>query len=227
MNEIILLDGFGVLILGTVLWTIMKATGQGRERQDFVKSKGFVPCDEEKVELESKVASLERNANYHYSIEQPFKASFNGTAVYLYQKNRARANARYIVDEFLIPFKRKSPQSFMLYLKPSSLGEGMETKLLRSITIIGWDAQPDDLVKIDLPLDLRNSNILAAFAPEGTSLYDLADSHQLSLIQQGGNYGIVTLRCNNDLCSIEYLPKLPGADPNRLWTFIHQMLSCR
>jgi hypothetical protein len=226
MNGMIAFVGFGVLVLAAVSWTIMKAARQGNERQDFLKNKGFVPCNEEKADLESKVTSLERNADYHYSVKQPFKASFNGTAVYFYQKNRRRTNRRHIVDEFLIPFKRRTNQSFMLYLKPSSLGQGMGINLLRSLTSISWDVQPDGLVKIDLPLDLQNNNILAALAPEGTSLYDLLDSHQLSLVLQGGNYGIITLRCNNDICSIEYLPKLPGADLNRLWSFIQQMLSC-
>ena len=153
------------------------------------------------------------------------KAGCKDAAVFFYQKQRTR-NGRepYAVEEFLFPLPRKSREPFMLYLKPAMLRDGLTTKLLQRLTTASWDARPDGFTGMDLPEELGKSNILSALGPEGRSLLELIDAEQLGLLLHGGDHGILILRCNGDLCSVEYLPHLPGASLLRIWSFIERMV---
>jgi hypothetical protein len=77
-----------------------------------------------------------------------------------------------------------------------------------------WDAQPDDLHRLEIPLDLKDSNLVGALGPRGANLYDLVDTNMLSVVKGlGDSGGIVRLRdrgaCSTSSDSFEWTSSSP------------------
>ena len=98
------------------------------------------------------------------------------------------------------------------------------TNLLRSVTTTGWDSQSDDLVKIELPADLQKSNILGVMGPKNCSFYDLFDSNSLPLLMHAADNDIYTIRCRENLCSIESPLVGHRWDHEKMWSFIQLLI---
>jgi len=221
------LIGFSLLILaivGLLIWGTVKHSKKEKALKNLLANVGFAPCNKEKKALAEKVKLLENNSEYAYSVRKPMKVSQGDTHVYFYIKDRRRRGDLDVFEEFLLTIKRKKSLSFQIYLKPTSLKEGMATKLLRSVATTGWDSQSDDLVKIELPADLQNSNILGVMGPKDCSFYDLFDSTALSLLVHGADNDVFTIRCRENLCSIE--SPLVGHKKNyeKMWSFIQHFI---
>jgi hypothetical protein len=73
-----------------------------------------------------------------------------------------------------------------------------------------WDAQPDDLQRLELPRDLEGTNVLAALGPPGANLYDLVDSRTLAVVQTLGDAGALCVRLRDGWCAVtaigEHIP---------------------
>jgi len=82
----------------------------------------------------------------------------------------------------------------------------------------------DDLVKIELPAELQNSNILGVMGPKDCSFYDLFDSTALNLLVRGADNDVFIIRCRENLCSIE--SPLVGHEKNyeKMWSFIQLLI---
>lgn len=65
-----------------------------------------------------------------------------------------------------------------------------------------WDAQPDDLQRLELPLDLKKTNLLGALGPPGANLYDLVDSPTLGVLQGLGDAGGMFVRVRDGWCAV-------------------------
>ncbi|MGH7391020.1 MAG: hypothetical protein ACREM3_16410 [Candidatus Rokuibacteriota bacterium] len=74
--------------------------------------------------------------------------------------------------------------------------------MLGAIATGPWDAQPDDLRRLELPPDLANTNLVAALGPAGAGLYDLIDSRTLSVVQGLGDAGGMFVRCREAWCAV-------------------------
>ena len=105
-------------------------------------------------------------------------------------------------EEILFLLKRPASGGLVLAVKPSSLSPGIATRLLGAIATGPWDAQPDDLRRIELPPDLKNTNLMGALGPPGASLYDLVDSTTLSVVQGLGDAGGLLVRFRDTWCSV-------------------------
>jgi hypothetical protein len=221
------LIGFSLLILAIVsllIWGMVKHSKNEKALKNLLANVGFAPCNKEKKALAEKVTFLENNSEYAYSVRKPMKVSQGDTHVYFYTKDRRRRNNLHVSEDFLLTVNRKKSLPFQIYLKPTSLKEGMATNLLRSVTTTGWDSQSDDLVKIELPEDIQNSNILGVMGPKNCSFYDLFDSTALSLLVHGADNDVFTIRCRENLCSIE--SPLVGHKKNyeKMWSFIQLLI---
>lgn len=221
------LIGFSLLILaivGLLIWGTVKHSKKEKALKVLLANVGFAPCNKEKKALSEKVTLLENNSEYAYSVRKPMKVSQGDAHVYFYIKDRRRRGDLDVFEEFLLTINRKTRLPFQIYLKPTSLKEGMATKLLRSVTTTGWDSQSDDLVKIELPTDLQNSNILGVLGPKDCSFYDLFDSTALSLLVHGADNDVFTICCRENLCSIE--SPLVGHKKNfeKMWSFIQLLI---
>jgi len=221
------LIGFSLLILaivGLLIWGTVKYSKKEKVLKNLLANVGFTPCNKEKKVLAEKVTLHENNSEYAYSVRKPMKVSQGDTHIYFYIKDRRRRGDLDVFEEFLLTINRKTSLPFQIYLKPTSLKEGMATKLLRSVTTTGWDSQSDDLVKIELPADLQNSNILGVMGPKDCSFYDLFNSNALSLLVHGADNDVFTIRCRENLCSIE--SPLVGHNKNydKMWSFIQLLI---
>jgi len=208
---------FLATIVGLIAWGMVKHAKKDKERNRFLTSVGFIACKEEKESLKEKISLLENNSEYTYSVRLPMKLRQDNVDVYFYTKDRRRHGDLYVSYEFLFTANRKNNIPFQIYLKPGSIKAGVATKLISSSITINWDSQADDLVKIKLPRELSESNVLGLMAQKGCSLYDLFDSSALSLLGLAGDNGIFTIRCRGNLCSIEEPRSTDGWDYKKVW----------
>jgi len=221
------LIGFSLLILtivGLLIWGMVKHGKKEKALKNLLTNAGFVPCDKEKKALAEKVTFLENNSEYVCSVRKPMKLIQGDTHVYFYTKDRRRRGNLHVSQDFLLTVNRKTSLPFQIYLKPTSLKEGMATNLLRSVTTTGWDSQSDDLVKTELPADMQKSNILGVMGPKDCSFYDLFDSDALSLLVHGANNDVFAIRCRENLCSIESPLVAHKKNYEKMWSFIQLLI---
>jgi hypothetical protein len=215
-------------IVGLIVWGMVKHARKDKERNMFLANAGFTACEEEKKALAKKISLLENNSEYTYSVRAPMKLRQGGIDVYFYTKDRRRHGDLYVAYEFLFTANRKANVPFQVYLKPSSIKEGVATKLMQASVTKNWDSQSDDLVKIELPMELKKGNILGLMAQRDCRLYDLFSSTTISLLGLAGDNGIFIIRCRGDLCSIENPLVGEGWNYEKVWsvilTFIRQGL---
>jgi hypothetical protein len=123
-------------------------------------------------------------------------------------------------DELLIPLRRPSAQAVMLFVKPTGVPAGTATKLIGAVATGAWDSQPDDLTKLEIPVDLRQTNLIGLLGPSGASLYDLMDPATLSALQHVGDHGALVVMCRGEWCSLAAAsPRMP-LDLERLWPLV-------
>ena len=193
---------FGLLVVALIVWLVLNDRRSKAARSRKLSQIGFLPCTSEAETLADKVTWLENNAEYRYSAQNPMRASLHGKTVYYYNKSRRRQGHIVETDEFLIPLTRPSSEGLMLFVKPSNLAEGTATQLIGTVATGAWDSQPDDLTKLEIPIELKGSNILGALGPSGASLNDLIDSAALALMQQVGDAGVLIVTCRGEWCSL-------------------------
>ena len=106
-------------------------------------------------------------------------------------------------EELLFRVRRRSSAGVVLAVKPSSLAPGHATRMLGAVATGPWTTQPDDLQRLELPADLKDTNLLGVLGPPGASLYDLVDTGMLSAVQGLGDAGGLTIRLRDDWCAVE------------------------
>jgi len=219
--------GISLLVLaiaGLIIWSMVKHSKKQNALKILLGNIGFSPCDEEKKALAEKVTFIENNSEYTYSVRKPMKVSQGDTHVYFYTKERRRSGDLDVSEEFLFTVERNKSLPFTIYLKPTSLKEGIGTKLIRSVVTMGWDSQADDLVKIELPAGLQNSNVLGVMGPKNCSFYDLFDSNTLSLLLRGADNDVFIMHCRENLCSIESPLAVQIKDHEKIWSYIQLLI---
>ena len=219
--------GISLLVLaiaGLIIWSMVKHGKKQMALKNFLDNIGFAPCKEEKKALAEKVTFIENNSEYTYSVRKPMKVSQGDNHVYFYIKERRRSGDLEVSEEFLFTVERNKNLPFIIYLKPTSLKEGIGTKLIRSVVTMGWDSQADDLVKIELPADLQSSNVLGVMGPKNCSFYDLFDSNALSLLLRGADNDVFIIHCRDNLCSIESPLAVQIQNHEKIWSYIQLLI---
>jgi hypothetical protein len=219
--------GLSLLILaiaGLIIWSMVKHGKKQKALKNLLDNIGFAPCNEETKALAEKITFIENNSEYTYSVKKPMKVSQGDAHVYFYIKERRRSGDLDVSEEFLFTVERNKSLPFIIYLKPTSLKEGMATKLIRSVVTMGWDSQADDLVKIELPADLQSSNILGVMGPKNCSFYDLFDSNVLSLLLRGADNDVFIIHCRDNLCSIESPLAVQIKNHEKIWSYIQLLI---
>ncbi len=180
----------GVVVVGLVVWTVVAQRGRNLAQGEVLEELGFRPCPEQQQWLEETVARIENNRGFRYEVRDP-KRLPGEPAVYHYVKMRHRDTREDAVaeEEILFPLKRASAAGVVLTVKPSSLAPGLATRMLGALATGPWDAQPDDLQRLEIPPDLKNTNLVGVLGPSGARLYDLVDASTLSVVQGLGDAG--------------------------------------
>lgn len=193
----------GVVVVILLAWSIKTQIKRSRGLKAALEQLGFKPCPEKKSWLEETVTRIENNKDYRYEVRNP-KRLPGEPAVYYYIKYchggvRENADAE---EEILFPLKRPSSDGLILIVKPSSLAPGLATRMIGAIATAQWDAQPDDLQRLELPPDLKDTNLMGALAPPGASLYNLIDMSAISVVQGIGDAGGMIVRFRDAWCSV-------------------------
>ena len=193
----------GVVVIILLVWSIKTQIMRSRGLKAALDQLGFQPCPEKKSWLEETVTRIENNKEYRYEVREP-KRLPGEPAVYYYIKYRhggVRENAD-AEEEILFPLKRPSSDGLILIVKPSSLAPGLATRMIGAIATAQWDAQPDDLQRLELPPDLKDTNLMGALAPSSASLYNLIDMSAISVVQGIGDAGGMIVRFRDAWCSV-------------------------
>ena len=192
-----------VVVIILLVWSISAQIKRQRGLKAALAQLGFKPCPEKNILLEETVARIENNKGFRYEVREP-KRLPGEPAVYYYIKYRhggVRENAD-AEEEILFPLKRPSSDGLILIVKPSSLAPGLATRMIGAIATAQWDAHPDDLQRLELPPDLKDTNLMGALALPGASLYNLLDMSALSVVQGIGDAGGMIVRFHNAWCSV-------------------------
>ena len=220
MMEMLPFAVFGAAFLALVVWMALRGRASAAARKERLRALGFAPCPDEVGSLVKKVKWLENNSEYRYTVEKPYRALLRGQPAYSYSKFRHRQGHIVGADELLIPLRRPSPQGLMLFVKPTGLPAGTATKLIGAVATGAWDSQPDDLTKLEIPVDLRHTNLIGALGPSGASFYDLIDPATLSALQHVGDHGALVVICRGEWCSLAAAsPRMP-LDLDKLWPLV-------
>lgn len=192
----------GVLVAGLVVWTLLARRSQRRAQKQALERLGFRPCPDETARLQEVVERIEHNRGFRYEVREPRR--LGDEPLYYYGKvchggPRDEASAE---EELLFPLKRRTAAGLVLIVKPSSLSEGLAARIIGAVATGPWDAQPDDLRRLELPPDVRGTNILGALAPPGASLYDLVEPGVLSVVQGLGDAGGMFVHFRDEWCSV-------------------------
>lgn len=194
----------GIFFAGLVAWRIAAHRRKRQVDEAALDRLGFVPCPEQKAWLQETIARIENNRGYRYDVRDP-KRLPGEPAVYRYVKVRHGSTSRddpLVDEEILFPLKRPSAAGLVLTVKPSSIAAGRTSRLLGTLATADWDAQPDDLHRLELPVELRETNLIGALAPDGSRLYDLVDSRTLGVVQGLGDLGVLTVQFRDDWCAM-------------------------
>lgn len=191
----------GLIAGGLAAWSLASHRRKSQAQKLALERLGFRPCPDQKSWLEKTVMVLENNAGYRYEVREP--ARLPGEPVYYYVKRRWDADEDATAEEeILFSLKRASTAGLVLVVKPSSIAPGLATRLIADVAAGPWDSQPDDLQRLDLPADLKDSNVVAALGPSGASFYDLVDDRTLSVVKGLGDVGGLFVRFRGAWCAV-------------------------
>jgi hypothetical protein len=197
--------GFVLVFVALAAWTFTAHRKRQKAQAALLDRVGLRPCPDEKDTLEALVNRIVGDRDHHYRVEQPRRLP-GEPAVYHYVKVRDRRDPGDEPDageELLFRVRRRSSAGVVLAVKPSSLAPGLATRMLGAVATGPWTTQPDDLQRLELPADLKDTNLLGVLGPPGASLYDLVDTGMLSVVQGLGDAGGLTIRLRDDWCTVE------------------------
>lgn len=193
----------GLIAVVLLIWKIVSQRKARLDQKLTLDQLGFRPCPDEKSWLEETITRIENNREFSYEVRDP-KRMPGEPAVYHYVKMRHRYadEPPFVEEEILFPVKRSSVAGLVLTVKPSSLPPGIATRMMGAIATGPWDAQPDDLHRLEIPPDLKDSNLVGALGPRGANFYDLVDTNMLSVVKGLGDAGGIMVRLRDSWCSV-------------------------
>jgi hypothetical protein len=200
----LLLAAVVLVAAAVVVWVLLTHRRSRRAREELLERAGFRPCPDEKGTLEAVVNRIANDRHHRYFVERPRRLSGEPPLYHYVKVREGRSDdERHAGEELLFRLRRRSTAGVVLVVKPSSLAPGLATRLLAAVATGPWDTQPDDLERLELPADLKDTNLLGALGPPGAGLYELVDAPLLGVAQGLGDAGALTLLFRDDWCAIE------------------------
>jgi hypothetical protein len=192
-----------LLAAGLLAWSLQRQRRTSRGQKAALAQLGFRSCPEQKAWLEETVTRMENNREFRFEVRDPQRMD-GKPAVYYYIKVRQRDphDDPMVEEAILFPLKRRSAAGLVLTVKPSALAPGLATRVMSAVATGPWTAQPDDLKRLELPLDLKDTNLLGALGLPGASLYELVDSGTLAVVQGLGDVGAMFVQFRDEWCSV-------------------------
>ena len=210
----------GIVVVVLVLGLVRRERARAVAATQRLMTLGFSPCPDESPAIVEKIQWLENNHEYWYRVDRPMRATLGGGTAYYYRKERRRGREIVVFEELLVPLRRPSEAGLVLVVKPSSLPSGLASRLIGSVATGAWDAQPDDLKRMQLPPDLSGTNFIGALGPSGASLFDLIDMGSLHTLEGVGDCGALTVMCRGEWCSLAGGTSNMRLDVPKLWNLV-------
>ena len=194
---------FALAALVTSFSSVAEPGPAPAEQEAALAQLGLVPCPEKKAWLEETVAGIESSERSVFEVRDPQRLP-GEPAVYYYVKVRhgERDQDSVSEEEILFPLKRRSVEPLVLIVKPSALKHGLTTRMLGAIATGRWPGQAHDLERIEIPSDLKHSNLVGIMGLAGTRLYDHISTGTLSVFQKLGDAGGMTVRMRGPWCVV-------------------------
>ncbi len=192
---------FGIAFAALVVWLVLRDRAKDAAREQRLLEMGFVKVDAVSEGLMETVTTLENNAEFRYKVEDPMRGTAGSKVVYFYTKTWSRSGYTNVAEELLFQMQRPSAEGMMLLIKPGDIPVGTATRMIGAVATGAWDSQPDDLGKIEVPIDLKDTNLLGVLGPAGSSLYSLMDAQTVSILQGAGDCGALIVNCRGQWCS--------------------------
>ena len=192
-----------LLAVGLFVWTVSTHRAKRRAVAEGLDRLGFRPCPEERERLEQIVREIDNNPGYRYEVREPRRLA-GDPAVYYYVKARfdPESDTPLIEEEVLLPIERSSGSGLVLIVKPTSIPPGLASRILGSVATGPWDSQPDDLKPLEIPPDLKDTNLVGALGPPGSRLYDQMDGRMLGAVLPLGDAGGMFVRLRGPWCAV-------------------------
>lgn len=216
---------FGVALLALVLWLVAKGRARAAERVRMLGRMGFAPAPTEAAALSEAVTQHENNSEFRYRVSDPMRATVDGKPVWFYEKQRSSHGSVVSAYEFRFPLRRPSKDGVVLFYKPTALASGTSVTLIGSLATEGFDSQPDDLTRIEIPVDRKKGNLIGALGPAHSSLYDLIDTTALAALEPVGNFGALVVICRDEWCSVASSSTRMDIDVSRLFPIVEGLVA--
>jgi hypothetical protein len=193
-----------LVVVALVVWGVTAERRKNRARIAALEQLGFRPCPEQKTWLEERTSYIENNRGFRYEVREPRQLAGEQTIYYCVKKRHSDEDEKVpmVEEEILFRLKQPAKGGLVLTVKPSSLAPGLATRMIGAVATGPWDSQPDDLQRLELPPDLKETNLMGAMGPPGWSLYDVVDSGALSVVQGLGDAGALWVRFRDSWCSV-------------------------
>lgn len=216
---------FGIAFVAVVAWAVARGRADAAARARTLVAMGFAPAPSAAESLAAEVAVHENNSEYRYRVSEPMRASIEGQPVWFYAKERARQGSVVAAHELRFPLRRPSAEGLVLFYKPTALASGTTATLVGSLATSGFDSQPDDLTRLEIPVDRRQGNLIGVLGPAHGSLYELIDAKALAALEPVGDFGALVVTCRGDWCSLASSTTRMDLDLARLWPIVQQLVA--
>lgn len=220
MSDLVPFVAIGIVLVVLILGLVRRERARAAAATQRLMALGFSPCPEESSTIVEQIQWLENNHEYWYQVDRPMRAALGSGTAYYYRKERHRGSRIVVFEELLVPLRRRSEEGLVLVVKPSALPSGIASRLIGSVATAAWDAQPDDLGRIELPPDLAGTNFIGALGPAGSSLFELIDMGSLKTLEGVGDCGGLTVTCRGEWCSVAGGSSSKGLDVPKLWDLV-------
>jgi hypothetical protein len=191
------------LAVGLILWGAINQGTRRKALASALQQLGFLPCPERKAWLEETINRLQGIGDYPYIVQNPRRLPGN-LEVYYYVKFRPlpRHQSASPQEELMFPLKRASTAPLVLTVKPSSVKEGVAGTIMKTLLTGSWAAPPGGLVRIEVPPELKETNLMGILGPPATGLYDLVDPRTLGVAIGLGDAGATYIQFREDRCMV-------------------------
>jgi hypothetical protein len=216
---------FGAAFAAVVTWAVAKGRADAAVRARTLVEMGFASAPSDAETLAAAVARHENNPAYRYRVSGPMRAAVDGKPVWFYAKERAMQGHAVSAHEFRFPLHRPSAEGLVLFYKPTALASGTTATLIGSLATSGFDSQPDDLTRLEIPVDRKHGNLIGVLGPARASLYELIDARTLAALEPVGDFGALVVICRGDWCSLGSSTTRMDLDLVRLWSIVQQLVA--
>jgi len=216
---------FAVVFAAVVVVALAKGRGHTAARARTLSEMGFAPASEDAESLAAEVARQENDSEYRYRVSEPMRATVDGKPVWFYTKERSRQGWTVSAFEFRFPLRRPSAEGLVLFYKPTDLAAGTTVTSTGSLATEGFDAQPDDLTRLEIPVDIQQGNLIGVLGPAHGSLYELIDNKALAALEPVADHGALVVNCRGGWGSLASSTIRTRFDVAELWLIVRQLVA--